>query len=184
MKVSLENMFEYELTASHLTLKIQHFCFYCRCAKNNGGCDQKCNNSPGGYGCSCTTGYELFTANGTAGYTIEKSENGLRDGDTLQLNKSCVPVMCPQLESPENGLILSTKKQYHFGDLVKIQCNFGYVMSGSSALLCLSSGQWNGTVPECTCKLNTFTIKAFSETLIEKLSLFFSICRCKMCLIT
>lgn len=96
-------------------------------------------------------GYELFTSNGTAEYFIEKTETGLRDGDTLQLNKSCVPVLCPTLESPENGVILSTKKNYHFGDLVKIQCNFGYVMSGSSALLCLSSGQWNGTVPECQC---------------------------------
>lgn len=122
------------------------------CAKNNGGCDQKCNNSPGGFSCGCNSGYELFNGNGTAGYFIEKNENGLRDGDTLQVNKSCVPVLCQTLESPENGIILSTKKQYHFGDLVKIQCNFGYVMAGSSALLCLSNGQWNGTVPECMCK--------------------------------
>lgn len=122
------------------------------CAKNNGGCDQKCINAPGTYSCGCNSGYELFNNNGTAGFHIEKSETGLRDGDTLQMNKSCVPVLCSNLEAPENGQILSTKKQYHFGDLVKIQCDFGYVMAGASSLMCLSNGQWNGTLPECMCK--------------------------------
>lgn len=59
--------------------------------------------------------------------------------------------MCPTLVSPENGLILSTKSSYHFGDIVEFQCNFGYVMSGFSSLLCTSSGNWNGTAPECQC---------------------------------
>lgn len=122
------------------------------CAKHNGGCDQKCINSPGSYSCACNSGFELFTANGTAEFFIEKSETGERDGDTVQRNKSCVPVLCPELTPPENGKLLTTKEKHHFGDLVKIQCNFGYVMAGSSSLLCLSSGQWNGTVPECQCK--------------------------------
>lgn len=77
------------------------------CAKNNGGCDQKCLNSAGSYSCSCNTGFELFTSNGTAGYFIEKSESGDRDGDTIQKNKSCVPVMCPALATPENGKSIS-----------------------------------------------------------------------------
>ncbi|XP_055681349.1 sushi, von Willebrand factor type A, EGF and pentraxin domain-containing protein 1 isoform X2 [Lutzomyia longipalpis] len=119
------------------------------CSKNNGGCDQKCVNSPGSYQCACNSGYELYTTNGTAGYNIELSETGERDGDTLQKNKTCVPVMCPSLVAPENGKLLTTKAQHHFGDLVSFQCNFGYVMSGSASLLCLSSGQWNATVPEC-----------------------------------
>lgn len=46
------------------------------CAKHNGGCDQKCINSPGSYSCGCNSGFELFAANGTAGYTIERSESG------------------------------------------------------------------------------------------------------------
>ena len=122
------------------------------CAVNNGGCDQKCVNSAGDFSCSCNVGFELYTRNGTAAYLIEKSENGLRDGDTHQVNKSCVPVMCPSLSAPENGLLLSTKEKYHFGDLVRFQCNFGYVLSGSSALLCTSTGSWNGSMPECSCK--------------------------------
>ncbi|XP_073822904.1 sushi, von Willebrand factor type A, EGF and pentraxin domain-containing protein uif isoform X2 [Musca autumnalis] len=119
------------------------------CAKNNGGCDQKCVNSPGSYSCSCNTGYQLYTANATAGFYIEKTETGERDGDTYQRNKTCVPLMCPTLEEPENGKLLTDKDSHHFGDIVHFQCNFGYIMSGSSSLLCLSSGQWNGSVPEC-----------------------------------
>lgn len=79
------------------------------CAVRNGGCHQKCINSPGGYSCMCNTGYELYKGNGTAGYDLAKSENGERDGDLYQRNKTCVPVMCPPLTAPENGKLLSTK---------------------------------------------------------------------------
>lgn len=37
------------------------------CAKDNGGCNQKCVNSPGSYKCACNFGYELFRQNGTEG---------------------------------------------------------------------------------------------------------------------
>lgn len=64
---------------------------------------------PGNYTCGCNVGYELFLGNGTAGFFIDKSESGERDGDIFQRNKTCVPVMCPPLEDPENGVVLSTK---------------------------------------------------------------------------
>ena len=79
------------------------------CNSDNGGCDQKCQNTAGDFSCSCNVGYELYTRNGTAGFEIERSENGMRDGDMFRLNKTCVPVMCPNLNPPENGMILSTK---------------------------------------------------------------------------
>ncbi|XP_050541159.1 sushi, von Willebrand factor type A, EGF and pentraxin domain-containing protein 1 [Daktulosphaira vitifoliae] len=119
------------------------------CAINNGGCQQKCINNPGSYACSCNIGYELYVKNGTAGFSINEFETGERDGDVYQRNKTCVPIMCPTLVVPENGIILSTKDSYHFGDLVSFQCKFGYIMSGSSSLLCTSTGIWNGTVPQC-----------------------------------
>ncbi|KAL7042588.1 hypothetical protein ACKWTF_001212 [Chironomus riparius] len=119
------------------------------CAKENGGCDQKCVNSPGSYSCSCTTGYQLYTQNGTAGFFVEKTETGSKDGDTYQVNKTCVPVQCPNLDAPENGQLLTSKLQHNFGDLVRFSCNFGYIMSGSSSLVCMSNGKWNATVPEC-----------------------------------
>ncbi|XP_063614589.1 sushi, von Willebrand factor type A, EGF and pentraxin domain-containing protein 1-like isoform X2 [Penaeus indicus] len=120
------------------------------CEENNGGCDQRCINSAGSFSCLCNVGYDLFTENGTAGYAIEKSESGLRDGDTYRLNKTCVRKMCPALESPENGKLLDTRSMYHYGDLVKFHCNFGYVMIGSDTLTCTSNGAWNGTLPECS----------------------------------
>lgn len=119
------------------------------CAHRNGGCHQKCINNPGSFTCACNTGYELYKSNGTAGFYIEKSETGERDGDLYQRNKTCVPVMCPTLNPPENGQILSTKYQYHFGDIIKFQCDFGYILAGSSSVFCTSSGVWNGTIPEC-----------------------------------
>ncbi|KAF4522838.1 hypothetical protein B566_EDAN008100 [Ephemera danica] len=119
------------------------------CAVNNGGCDQKCINSPGNFTCVCNVGFELFRTNGTAGFAVANSESGERDGDIFQRNKTCVPVQCSPLKSPENGLLLATKEKYHFGDLVHFQCNFGYVMVGASSLLCTSGGVWNGSEPEC-----------------------------------
>lgn len=118
--------------------------------------DPKYFYRPGNFSCACNIGYELYSANGTAGFAIELSETGDRDGDTYQKNKSCVPVMCAPLSSPENGKLLSTKNAYHFGDIVQFQCDFGYVMSGFSSLLCTSSGNWNGTAPECQCKYSIY----------------------------
>lgn len=60
--------------------------------------------------------------------------------------------MCPTLKDPENGLLLSTESLFHFGDVVKFQCNFGYVMEGGSTLMCTASGAWNASAPVCECK--------------------------------
>lgn len=122
------------------------------CGTNNGGCHQKCMNSPGSSSCACNVGYELYAGNGTAGFFIEGSETGALDGDTYRINKTCVPKMCPGLEKPANGVLLSTKDKHHYGDHVSFQCDFGYVMKGSSGLNCNSNGAWNGSVPTCERK--------------------------------
>ena len=131
------------------------------CAVKNGGCHQKCINSPGSSSCACNVGFELYSQNGTAGLFIEPTEDGKRDGDTLRVNKTCVPKMCPKLVAPENGLLLSTQDKHHFGDQVSFQCNFGYVIAGSYGLQCTSTGAWNGTVPECQRKflLNFYKLR-------------------------
>lgn len=125
------------------------------CALNNGGCHQKCINSPGGATCACNVGFELYLSNGTAGFNIETSESGKLDGDTYRINKTCVPKMCPKLSAPRHGLLLSTKKQHHFGDQISFQCEFGYVIAGNYGLQCTSAGTWNGTVPECQRRFNS-----------------------------
>uniref|UniRef100_A0A182Y3Y1 Notch n=1 Tax=Anopheles stephensi TaxID=30069 RepID=A0A182Y3Y1_ANOST len=119
------------------------------CAKDNGGCNQKCVNSPGSYKCACNFGYELFRQNGTEGFFIERHETGELDGDVYQRNKTCVRKMCPALSDPENGKLLSSELQHHFGDVVRFHCNFGYVLSGSSSLACMSNGNWNASMPKC-----------------------------------
>ena len=119
------------------------------CLDKNGGCDQKCVNSAGGFSCKCNVGYELFAQNGTSEFYIPEYETGERDGDIYRLNKTCVPKLCPNLDAPDNGMVTTNNEHYRFGDMIKFMCNFGYVMNGNPSLLCTSSGQWNGTAPEC-----------------------------------
>ena len=119
------------------------------CFDQNGGCDQKCVNSAGGFQCKCNVGYDLYTGNGTSEYYIPETETGLRDGDTFRLNKTCVRKTCPKLAAPAHGSVLTDMDHYRFGDQIKFQCDFGYVMRGVPSLLCTSTGDWNGTVAEC-----------------------------------
>ncbi len=65
--------------------------------------------SPGGFKCMCNVGFELFSEDGVSDFFIPPAETGLRDGDTLRINKTCVPKMCPQLEEPEHGRLLTDK---------------------------------------------------------------------------
>ena len=78
----------------------------------------------------CNVGFELFNEDGTSEYYVPGSETGLRDGDTYRVNKTCVRKMCPALEAPEHGKILTDVKQYRFGDMVRFMCDFGYVLEG------------------------------------------------------
>lgn len=66
-------------------------------------------------------------------------------------------MMCPTLSAPENGKLLTDKADHHFGDVVQFQCNFGYVISGSTSLICMSTGEWNSSAPECICKFEPST---------------------------
>ena len=58
--------------------------------EDKGGCEQQCDNLDGGYSCSCEHGFLLFTVNGTGGKILPSGETGLRPGDMLRLNHSCV----------------------------------------------------------------------------------------------
>ena len=128
------------------------------------GCDQKCLNNLGSYQCECNIGYELFTQDGISNYRIPLSETGDRDGDTYRLNKTCVKKMCPTLAAPQNGKLLTDLDTYRFSDVIKFMCDFGYELSDERSLLCTSSGEWNGTVPECrpaTCISGMYFIYFF-----------------------
>ena len=131
------------------------------CIEDNGGCMHKCLNNPGGFNCLCNVGFELFTKDGTSNYYIPESEDGMRDDDTYRLNKTCVRKMCPSLEAPLNGKTLTDIETYRFGDMMRFMCDFGYVMEGSSTLLCTSAGEWNGTAPICSPGLASNSILIF-----------------------
>ena len=135
----------------------------------NGGCDHKCINTPGGSACTCDQGYDLYTQNGTAGFFVAESETGLRDGDLLRFNKTCVRKMCPVIFAPENGHMLpmmsmSAKsspaslsmsgnaeagEHLHFGDVVSFQCHIGFLLVGAPAIECTVGGVWNNSAPVC-----------------------------------
>lgn len=119
------------------------------CAINRNGCDHRCVNSPGSFACVCNAGYELYTVNGTSNFYIPPMETGLRDGDLYRINKTCVPKTCPHLDVPTNGQLLNTERYLRYSDIAQFACDFGYVMRGSAQLICTSTGQWNGTIPEC-----------------------------------
>lgn len=119
------------------------------CLDKNGGCDDKCSNTAGGFSCKCNNGRELYTKNGTSDFFIPELETGLRDGDLYRINKTCVPKMCPRLAPPKNGMVLTNNARYRFGDQIKFMCNFGFIMNGPESLICTSSGDWNGAIPEC-----------------------------------
>jgi hypothetical protein len=89
------------------------------CLDNNGGCHQKCLNTPGNFQCMCNVGFELFEEDGTSDFYIPEGETGLRDGDTFRLNKTCVPKSCPPLAEPENGKLLTFQKNFRFGDFAR-----------------------------------------------------------------
>ena len=57
------------------------------CDPNYGSCDE---NPAGGYTCRCEEGYVLFTGDGTEGFELALTEDGLRKGDIYRIDHTCV----------------------------------------------------------------------------------------------
>ena len=61
-------------------------------------------------------------------------------------------VSCPELDYPENGIVLcplKEDKKYLYEDFCKFTCNTGYELVGSDTRSCKSDGSWSGTQPIC-----------------------------------
>ena len=71
------------------------------------------------------------------------------EGNTLLINKTCVPQSCLPLLSPLNGVLLSTQAIFRFGDAANFACLLGFEMVGSATLKCVEGGQWSDTQPLC-----------------------------------
>lgn len=54
---------------------------------------------------------------------------------------------CPPLRAPQHGNM--TGDSFTFKDVVQFGCDEGYLLTGSAVRECLSSGTWDGVVPEC-----------------------------------
>ncbi|RUS91377.1 hypothetical protein EGW08_000894, partial [Elysia chlorotica] len=108
-----------------------------------GGCDQECINLDGGYECACKAGFLLYRENGTGLQFLRSGETGLRPGDVLRLNHSCVRSLCkaPPV-APMHGTILSAKSVFQSNDTVPIECDFGYKLIGSAVAVCEADGNW------------------------------------------
>ncbi|KAK3584841.1 hypothetical protein CHS0354_005699 [Potamilus streckersoni] len=123
------------------------------CNTNNGGCNQICNNSPGSYQCQCNPGYDLYVRNGSNKIPLSPSETGLLEGDTYYINHTCVRKLCEKPQVPINGMILTVKENFYFGEEILYICNVGYSFAGGAQTLtrhCSSSGSWTGVDPVCT----------------------------------
>ena len=49
-----------------------------------------CVNADGSYMCTCGAGYQLFAYDGFNGFHTRSEENGLKPGDILRINHTCV----------------------------------------------------------------------------------------------
>ena len=87
---------------------------------------------------SCNTGYNLT---GTASITCNAT--GLWSAPV----PSCSLVNCSDPGTSTNGH--KNSNIYTYNSVVSFQCNFGYFLSGSVSLNCLSNGSWNDTAPTC-----------------------------------
>ena len=58
-------------------------------------------------------------------------------------------VVCDKLVDPENGEV-TYSGEMGVGEMAIFDCNSGYKLQGTSPLVCVDDGHWNGTT-DATC---------------------------------
>ena len=85
------------------------------------------------------------------GYTlVGKAERRCEaTGFWSDLQPSCHIVRCPEPKRAlfKNGYIVGSA--YMYNSIVTYKCSVGYVLQGESRHQCLSTGEWNSTLPRC-----------------------------------
>ncbi|XP_078665151.1 sushi, von Willebrand factor type A, EGF and pentraxin domain-containing protein 1-like [Branchiostoma floridae x Branchiostoma belcheri] len=89
---------------------------------------------------TCDPGYKLV---GPSSLTC------LPDGTWNGNSPTCTAAQCPPLTNPINGFMTGSNS---YGDVVNFTCEPGYKLAGTSSLICLSEGTWNGNSPTCAGK--------------------------------
>lgn len=93
-------------------------------------------------------------------------------------------VYCPRI-SVAQGTTTDSCAAATVGQVCTITCNSGYALTGGSGtLICQSNGQWSGSIPTCTGKLNQLSFWSCKLSLgkkiviISKKKIFFSVRTC------
>ncbi|XP_035872120.1 complement factor H isoform X3 [Phyllostomus discolor] len=65
----------------------------------------------------------------------------------------CEVVKCLPVTAPENGRVVSSAfspdQEYSFGQVIKFECNPGFMLSGPKEIHCSDNGLWSGEKPGC-----------------------------------
>ena len=73
---------------------------------------------------------------------------------SLLLSPSNAVIICSPLTSPDNGLveIKLANGEIDIGTTANYSCAEGYVLFGTKIRVCLGSGEWSGSEPQCRGK--------------------------------
>eukprot|EP00118_Oscarella_pearsei_P002855 m.11939 g.11939 ORF g.11939 m.11939 type:complete len:2352 (+) comp23692_c0_seq4:198-7253(+) len=84
------------------------------------------------------------------GYTITGSQSRTCQSSAswTGTQPTCTIVNCGSLTAPSKGT--KTGSSTTFGAVISFSCSQGYVLTGSPARTCLSTGSWSGSQPTCT----------------------------------
>lgn len=88
----------------------------------------------------------------------------------------CQPVLCPRISTP--AYALRNSSNFTFTSAVAIVCADGFLLVGTSVLVCTASGQWSHAIPSCQpvhCPISLSTLNGlvlrqnttFSGTLVS-----------------
>jgi len=88
---------------------------------------------------TCHAGYEL---NGTSQLQCNET------GTWSDLFPTCRTVSCPTINAIQHANI----EYYNGNNSAFIKCDYGYILNGSSELICNSSGTWSPMAPTCNLK--------------------------------
>jgi len=79
---------------------------------------------------------------------------------------TCVKIECNSSMDISNGFYTSDLSSYEFGSVLQFHCDAGYNLIGDAALVCLSTGRWNATLPTCM-PVNCGNISTPSNALVN-----------------
>lgn len=92
---------------------------------------------------TCNDGYQLL---GRVNYR-ECDADGWTNDVPL-----CEVVKCSPVTEPRNGKVvgvLDIDREFSYGQVVRFECNSGFMLAGPKEIHCSTNGDWNDAIPEC-----------------------------------